>query len=309
MSVQLVTIGHILNETIIFADGARKGPVLGSPAAYSSVVTARLGISTGIVTKVGSDAPSNLLQPLKDAGVDFGGIYFGDSTTTNELVYAPNGNKKLRYLKQASPITHKDIPISYHQAQAFYICPLNYEVSLETVSEIARLGNLMATDLGGYGGVHVNQKTYIQNKMNPSKMKELISFFDIVKASDEDCKMLFSDENLTEEESAKRLIDWGADIGIITMGSKGSLVFTQKSRHHIPSIKGRVIDVTGGGDSYMGGFLTEFIRTGDIYKSAIFASAVALCVIEETGGVRASRMPGEAEARERIPRGLEPELV
>ena len=62
VSVEVVTIGHILNETIIFVDGGRKGPVLGSPAAYSSVVTARLGVKTGIVTKVGSDAPAQLLH-------------------------------------------------------------------------------------------------------------------------------------------------------------------------------------------------------------------------------------------------------
>lgn len=300
MSVEVVTIGHILNETIIFADGKRKGPVLGSPAAYSSVVIARLGVNTGIVTKVGRDMPSQLLQPLKDVEVDLEGMSFGDTTTNNELVYGPSGNKELKYLKHASPITFGDIPKSYHKAKAFYICPLNYEVSIETVSEIAKLGKVMATDLGGYGGVHVNRKTYPHNRMNSTRMKELISHFDIVKASDEDCKLLFSDENLSEKESAGRLVDWGADIGIITMGERGSVVFTSKDKYHVPALRGKVIDVTGGGDSYMGGFLTEFIRSGDVWKSAVFASAVALCVIEGTGGVRALRMPTEDVVRKRI---------
>lgn len=56
----------------------------------------------------------------------------------------------------------------------------------------------------------------------------------------------------------------------------------------------------------MAGFLTEFIQTGDPLKSAVFASAVALCVIENTGGVRALRMPTLEEARNRIPQGISP---
>jgi hypothetical protein len=54
---RVVTIGHTLCETIVFADGRRAGPVLGSPAAYASAGAARLGVRTGIVTKVGPDAP------------------------------------------------------------------------------------------------------------------------------------------------------------------------------------------------------------------------------------------------------------
>ncbi len=115
-SMKLVSIGHVLNEIIVFSDGRREPSVLGGPSAYFSVVSARLGIPTGIVTKVGSDAPGHLLQPLKEAGVDLTGISFkSDATTTNELVYASDGNKELKYLKHASPIIFEDIPDGYHQ--------------------------------------------------------------------------------------------------------------------------------------------------------------------------------------------------
>jgi len=306
-SVKLVSIGHILNEKIVFADGRKEPSVLGGPAAYFSVVSARLGISTGIVTKVGTDALAGLLQPFKEAGVDLEGVFSkGDSTTTNELIYASDESKELKYLKHAPPIVFKDIPDDYHQAQAFYICPVNYEISVKTVSEIARLGKIMGVDLGGYGGAHVCKKRYAEDKMNLTKLEELVSLFQIAKASDEDCSLLFSEENLSEEESAQRLVDWGADIAIITMGVKGSLVFTRNKRYHVPSLSGKVMDVTGGGDSYMAGFLAEFIQTGDPLKSAVFASAVALCVIEATGGVRALRMPTLEEARKRVSQGISP---
>jgi len=57
----------------------------------------------------------------------------------------------------------------------------------------------------------------------------------------------------------------------------------------------------------MAGFLVEFIQGGgDPLKSAVFASAVALCVIEGTGGVRVLRMPTLKEARKRVPQGISP---
>src|SRR5215472_18093232 len=100
MHIQLVTIGHVLCETIVYSNGSRKGPVLGSPAAYAGAVAARLGVTAGIVTKAGTDISPELLQPLRDAGVDLSGVDSGSAvTTTNELVYAPDGSKELKYLK------------------------------------------------------------------------------------------------------------------------------------------------------------------------------------------------------------------
>ena len=310
MGLDLVTVGHVLCETIVFADGRRDGPVLGSPAAYSATVAARLGVRTGIVTKVGEDAPSGLLQPLKDADVDLRGIDFGSAvTTTNQLIYSPDGTKELKYLKQAGAITPGDIPHEFRQAPAFHICPLDYEVPLDTVLWIRKLDRITSVDLGGYGGAHVCRATAAQKKFSLNDLRTLISCFDIVKASDEDARLVFADDRLREEEVAQRFVDWGARIGIVTMGSRGSLVFTREERYCVPPIAGHVIDVTGGGDSYIAGFLAEYLRTINPWQSSIFASAVALCVIEKTGGVSASRMPSDEEARARIPIGMVPQLV
>jgi len=308
--LDLVTVGHVLCETIVFADGRRAGPVLGSPAAYSGTVAARLGLRTGIVTKVGPDAPPGLLQPLRDAGVDLSGIDFESPiTTTNQLIYAADGTKELKYLKKAGSIAPHDIPDELRRAAAFHICPLDYEVPLETVMYIRSLGGVMSVDMGGYGGAHICRATAAQKKFSPGDLMNLVRCFDIVKASDEDARLIFAEDRLSEEETAQRFVDWGASIGIVTRGDRGSLVFTEDEKYCVPAIPGHVIDVTGGGDSYTAGFLAEFLRTHDPWLSGVFASAVALCVIEKTGGVSAHRMPSEKEARARIPSGMKPQRV
>jgi len=70
---ELVVINHIVNETIKFPDQTIEG-VLGSPTAYSSVVASKLGVKTGMVTKIGEDMPKDLLQSIYEAGVDTRGI-------------------------------------------------------------------------------------------------------------------------------------------------------------------------------------------------------------------------------------------
>jgi ribokinase len=301
MAVHFVTIGHVLCETIIYADGQRKGPLLGSPAAYASAVAARLGVETGIVTKVGPDAPSGLLQPLRDAGVDFEGADFSSSiTTTNHLVYAPDGAKELKYIRQAGRIGFADLPQSYHRAGVFHVCPLDYEVSPSTIARIASLGGIVGLDLGGFGGAHVNKTTNEQKKLPLPALRDLIGSCTVAKASDEDARLLFPDGSYSEQEVARQFVSWGARVGIVTLGPRGSLVVTERQQHHVAAITGEVVDVTGGGDSYIAGFLVEYLRTGDPGQAALFGTAVASLVISRTGGVLADRMPTETAVREQL---------
>ena len=64
----LVCVGRIICETIYFP-AEIKGPLLGSPTAYCSVAAARQGTPTGIVTRIGSDMPQNLLQRILEAEI------------------------------------------------------------------------------------------------------------------------------------------------------------------------------------------------------------------------------------------------
>jgi len=292
-------MGHVLSETIVFADGTRKGPLLGSPPAYASAVSARLGFHSGIVTKLGPDAPAGLLSPLLEAGVDLEGVDRSSPvTTTNELIYAADGAKELRYLRQAAEIVFEDIPERYLTASVFHVGTLDYEVSPATVSRIAALGPILAVDLGGYGGAHVRRDTAARKRLSAAELRQLVACSTVVKASDEDARLLFSSEHLSETQVARRFVDWGADVGLLTLGARGSIVASGRDIVQVPALPGEVADVTGGGDCYLSGFLVEYRRTGDPLQSARFATAVARWVIGRTGGVLAERMPRDVQVRE-----------
>jgi sugar/nucleoside kinase (ribokinase family) len=143
----------------------------------------------------------------------------------------------------------------------------------------------------------VRRDTREQKKFSQAALVDLIDCFTVVKASDEDVRLLFENELLAPENAARRFTEWGAYVGIVTMGPQGSLVASQGTLQRVPAMDADVLDVTGAGDCYIAAFLVEFLRERDPWASARFAAAVAKYVIERTGGVLPERMPTEGQAR------------
>jgi sugar/nucleoside kinase (ribokinase family) len=292
----IVLLGHIVKEMIYFPDRTL-GPVLGSPVAYGSVVAAKLGEQVGIVTTIGTDLPDELLQPFLDAAVDMRGLLVkpGNWTTASELIYYESGNKEIRYPQKAPPIRFEDIPPSYHKARVMYVATMDRDVPLETVRALRSLGATLAIDLGGYGGAHSRVHPSQAEQQNPVALRELVSYFDVVRASVEDCTHLLGAGRLAtqagEEDVVRLFLRWGAKVGLLTLGERGCVAGTSNQIIRVPAMQGEVIDTTGAGDSFSTAFLVAYMHTGDIEWSARFAAATVIFVIERTGGVRASRMP------------------
>ena len=297
MMPSLVAAGWFVKEIIKYPNGVVSEPVLGGCSVYSSIVASKLGIKAGIVTKKGEDVDEEFLDPLYQIKVDTRGIKTeGPHTTTIQLVYDASGEKELIYLKKAPEILFQDIPREYHNVPMFYVCPINYDISVETVRTIYEAGITIAVDLGGYGGVHCQKNFSIDLDI----VKKIVSYSHIAKASDEDCRRLFGIGKGEEKKIAKLLLGWGTTVGIITCGDRGAIMLTKEDIFKVPAFPGKVVDTTGGGDSFVAGFLVEYLRSKDVRKSLMFASATAILVIGKTGGVTISRMPTSNEVYRKI---------
>ena len=304
-SFDVITLGYIFNENIVYPTHTI-GPVLGGTVSYSSVCLGRLGTKNGIVSNISADTPEELLQPFYDAGIDTTGLNMraGISTTKNLLIYDADGNKNIKYIEKAPLILIEDIPEKYFNAKVFYICPVDFEVPLETLKKIRSGGKYkIACDLGGIGGAHSSlesRKTYGNNVLNI--IKEYMSSIDIAKASIEDCHHIFGDKFNKPEDIIRELLDYGSEIVIITLGEKGSLIGTESKTYNIHPIDAIVIDRTGAGDTFTSGFLSEYLISNDIKRAGIFATATSSLLIEKTGGVNARRFPTRDMVLERMKR-------
>jgi sugar/nucleoside kinase (ribokinase family) len=288
-----------MKEFIRFPD-KEIGPVLGGPAAYSSVAASVLGLRTGLVTVIGQDASHYIIEPLIDAGVDTLGLRIGEcDTRTNILTYDADGGKTAHYDTVASPIQPDDIPADYLLARAFFVCPMDFEVQFDTVARLKQTGSLLMTDLGGYGGAVSTNHPAHEGPDSRRRLQQLVSKFDIVKASTEDTQCLFPGD-LGPDESARLFVEWGAKVAMITMGERGSLLWDGDVRHVVPAFPAEVMDVTGAGDVYCGAFLVDFLRGGQLFEAAVYGAAAASLVVEKSGGTSVARMPVDRQVRERL---------
>jgi len=299
MTPDIVIVGHIIHETIRFPDKTIE-PVLGSPVAYSSVISSVLGGRVGIVTKIGENMPPQLLQPFAQAGVDTRGMQVaGPHSTRNLLIYDAAGQKQVQYLTKAPDIFLEDIPLDYHGASLFFVCPMDYEVPLETVRAIRELPECtVVVDLGGYGGATSDTYPSPEERRDPVALRALIRHVDIVKASIEDCRHLLDETD--EAEIGRLFVGWGAKVGMITLGERGAIAVTPDAVYRVPAARSRFVDATGAGDAFSAGFLVEYFWTHDVERAVQFGCATAALVIEGTGGVIASRMPSAAEVYARM---------
>lgn len=92
------------------------------------------------------------------------------------------------------------------------------------------------------------------------------------------------------------------DTTIITLGDKGSQIFTPDEEMLIPAFPAaRVVDPTGAGDSYRGGLISGLVNGKDLRTSALQASACASFAVECNGTQVYSFTPEEFAQRLQSP--------
>ena len=75
----------------------------------------------------------------------------------------------------------------------------------------------------------------------------------------------------------------GPSVILITLGREGSIIYYEGSLFKIPAIETKVVDPTGAGDAYFGGFIFKYMLSKDPLQSAIFATSTASFIVEAIG--------------------------
>lgn len=137
------------------------------------------------------------------------------------------------------------------------------------------------------------------------EMRSVIPFVDVMKLSDEETEWLTGIANA--EEAAKKLLEQGVKLVAVTLGADGALIATKEGCVYVEGYKANMVDTTGAGDSFWGGFLHKLLETdkslGDITLEEAteftrFGNAVASLCVEKRGAIPA--MPTLEEVKERV---------
>ncbi len=112
----------------------------------------------------------------------------------------------------------------------------------------------------------------------PADWKEWIKYVDILQCNEDEAKILNGSDQFYD--FGVHIIHNGTKILNITRGSKGSLLFVRNSEdviyEEIPACPvDEVVDVTGCGDAFAGGFLVNYLKTKDALSASKNANRVA----------------------------------
>lgn len=121
--------------------------------------------------------------------------------------------------------------------------------------------------------------------LNPAPAVDLrgvdLSDIDVITPNETEAKVILgypADADLSVRELADELIDAGARAVVMTLGSRGSTVLTEKESWVIPPVDVDPIDSNGAGDSFNAGLAVGLSRGLSLVESAEYASAVSgLC--------------------------------
>ncbi len=138
---------------------------------------------------------------------------------------------------------------------------------------------LVSLDIQGFLRYVENKKVFYTDWADKN---EALPYVSILKANEHEMEVVTGRKDV--QDGARALADMGVQEVIITLGSKGSLIFKDGLFHEIPAFKpSAIVDATGCGDTYMAGYLSKKINGGTIEESGEYGAAMATLKISSSG--------------------------
>ncbi|MEM3581017.1 MAG: PfkB family carbohydrate kinase [Candidatus Bathyarchaeia archaeon] len=277
----MVSAGHFCIDLISLPNRQRPYVILGGSVAYVSLSAKRLGANVSIISKVGGDFPEAYLWWLSQEGIVISKVakIKHERTTKFELNYNIDlSNRTMRLAGKAPPIQVEDLPNSL-QAKAVHLAPVANEISYEVAEKLAKSAEVVSLDPQGLVRIF-DENGFVVNE--PLKDKRILELIDVYKSSREEIEAVTGVADL--QSAIKAVHDFGAEIVIVTMGMKGAVLSIGGAAYEIPAFTpNKLVDPTGAGDAFIGGFLAEYVRGKEASWCACVGSAVASTVVEGIG--------------------------
>ena len=275
-----------MGETII-GNSFKLGP--GGKGSNQAVAAGRLGADVSFITKLGKDPFAEMaLATWKEAGVkpavtqvsdNYTGaayIFVEESTGNNAIIVCPGA---------AATISPADIDAkaALIQSAAVFVTQLEQPLAAATRAlEIARKAGV-ATILNPAPAAPLEDKVFaLCDVMTPNETET------------EELTGIKVDSPDNARKAADALLKKGAKAAVITLGEAGALYHAAGRSEFVPAFKvAPVVETTGAGDAFNGGFAVALARGMDPVAAVRFGCAVAGISVTRPG--TAPSMPTLAE--------------
>jgi sugar/nucleoside kinase (ribokinase family) len=258
---------------------------IGGLAAATSRVLAKLGARVALIGSVGTDGFGDfVLETLRESSVNTEGVKrTGEANTSVTLVLVSTDGERsfFHYTGASDAVREEDVDFHIlerarivHFGGPFLMKQLDGEPIARILARAHSMGKLTSMDTAWDG------KGRWLRLIEPS-----LEHLDIIHASLEEARAITGKDE--PEEIARFLQSYGIRTVVIKMGGAGCYIKGDDEVHRIGGLSVDVVDTTGAGDAFVGGFLYGVSRGWSIGECGRFANAVGALTVTKIGGSEA----------------------
>jgi sugar/nucleoside kinase (ribokinase family) len=275
-------IGHVTKD-IIKARQTIKGTP-GGTAYYTSMGLKRFGLRVAVVTRVAQDDEDFLLHDLRSEEIAVFCEKSDHSSTFENTYRDQNLDTRFQQIRAiGTPFSPEDVEAIL--ATLFHVGPLTIrDISIDFLKQLAGRPSIVSLDVQGM--LRPARIGEVQEQDWPYK-EEGLAYVDILKADEKEALILSGQK--ASDEAAATLASLGPQEVIVTMGSRGSLIYADGTLHSVSCLFPKKTGYpTGCGDTYMAGYLYQRLKGSAPDVAGRFAAATATLKMEGPGPFRGS---------------------
>ena len=248
----------------------------GGTAFYTSKALHKLDVNCMLLTALG-EREMHVVDSLRKEGIKVQTCPSRETVFFENIYHHDQDYREQNVLAIADPISLESA-LNIH-SKIFHLGPLlRHDIPLNLLQYLAGIGKV-SLDIQGYLRSVINRKVQFADW---DEKEHAFPFISYLKANEFEMEITCGTNN--PYEGAKKLAAWGIKEVIITLGSKGSIVYCDGTFTEIPAfLPKQVVDATGCGDTYMAGYLYKKIKGATISEAGAFGAAMATLKIESSG--------------------------
>lgn len=292
--MDFVAFGLIIDD-IVFSDGRTAMTVLGGGGPQTAFGMKLWADQVGLVAGVGPDLPAEALTWLELSGLDLGGLRRSTQWPTPRAwqILEADGRRTQVWRVRGPAIGAQlgrrleYLPDNYRQAHGFHLGVHPEDPDLDFINALRQTGAV----------VSIEPFRPAARPMDDAELRALLSAGQIFSPNDEEAVSLVGPAEPLE--LIRRLVEAGAGVVALRQGERGATVHRADTGEtwHIPAFETPVIDPTGAGNAFCGGFLTGWVQTGDLRLAGLYGAAAASFPVEQVGLPVGARRGEEARRR------------
>ncbi|WP_448613821.1 carbohydrate kinase family protein [Modestobacter sp. URMC 112] len=281
--LDVATVGELTVDDVVIEDVGTDWKQPGGGALYSAAGALLWSTEVGVAAAVGADYPASSLERIAAAGVDVAAVSRTDGLRSISLWLLHETTGRRRQLEKDCGGTMRELdaarpplPDRVRRARGVHLAPQSSAGHQRALRELR--GSDAVTTLDLFVEPFVDTGPYTDGSA--------LDGVDVFLPSEQEVADLWGHDD--PRRLGAELRSLGPDpLVVVKRGADGVDVLDSGSVVRVPAVPIDLVDPTGAGDAFCGGFLATFVRTGDPVEAAVTGSVSASFVCETRGALAA----------------------